>query len=275
MTAVASNVDTRLLRPVRWSEMTSEEIGTRFADDHDAVGLVPVGATEQHGPHLPTGTDTIIASAICDAVSTETGAPVLPAIPIGCSFGHGTLIPGTLSLTPELLADTVRSVAEWAAHSGLRKLIFVNGHFGNAAALGVATDHIRLERTDLRAGFLGWWDGDGAMASEVFSDGRDVHANRAETSLMLAVAPDLVHLDRLESADDPDRTEGLVFRYTATELSTNGVTGEPSKASLALGEMLFAHAVDVVSWHVNAGRDERPPLDRIQAPSPTTIGHSG
>src|SRR5216684_3467425 len=202
MTAVASSVETSLVGPVRWSELTSEEIGSRLSGDHDAVGLVPVGATEQHGPHLPTGTDTILASAICDAVSTETDAVVLPAIAVGCSFGHGTAIPGTLSLTPELLADTIRSVSEWAAYSGLRKLIFVNGHFGNAAALGVATDHIRLERTDLQAGFFGWWDVDGAIAEEVFSDGLDVHANRAETSLMMAVAPDLVHVDRLDDADD-------------------------------------------------------------------------
>ena len=87
------------------------------------------------------------------AVSVRTGAPVLPPLTVGCSFGHGTEIPGTLSLTPELLVSTIRAIAEWAAHSGLRRLIFVNGHFGNAGALLVATDHIRLERKDLRAGF--------------------------------------------------------------------------------------------------------------------------
>jgi creatinine amidohydrolase len=190
-----------------------------------------------------------------------TGAPVLPPIAIGCSFGHGTEIPGTLSLTPELLTDTIRAIAEWAAYSGLRRLIFVNGHFGNAAALLVATDHVRLERKDLRAGVMGWWDADGEIADEVFADGSDVHANRAETSLMLAVAPELVHLDRIADADDPDRTGGLVFRYTATELSRNGVTGEPSKATAALGERLFAHAIAVVSERVEIGRREEPPLD--------------
>jgi creatinine amidohydrolase len=247
-------------RPVYWAELASPEIGVLVAAQPNVVGLVPVGATEQHGPHLPTGTDTILASAICEAVSGATGAPVLPAVAVGCSFGHGTVIPGTLSLTPELLADTIRSIATWAAHSGVRRLIFVNGHFGNAAALGVATDHLRLERTDLRAGVLGWWDADGEVAREVFADGNDVHANRAETSLMLAVAPELVHLDRLERADDPDRTDGLVFRYTATELSTNGVTGEPSKASRELGVRLFEHAVGIVARRVEAGQVERPPL---------------
>ena len=166
------------------------------------------------------------------------------------------MIPGTLSLTPELLSDTVRAYAEWAAHSGLRRLVFVNGHFGNAAALGIATDHLRLERTDLRAGFFGWLDADGEIAAEVFADGNDVHANRAESSLMLFVRPELVHVDRLADADDPDRTAGLVFLYTACELSANGVTGTPSLSlSLALGQRLFA-AVDVVTDRVIQGRSE-------------------
>jgi len=246
--------------PIHWAALTSPEIAALVAAEGDVVGLVPVGATEQHGPHLPTGTDTILASAICDAVSCATGAPVLPPVTVGCSFGHGTVIPGTLSLTPTLLSDTIRQVAEWAAYSGVRRLIFVNGHFGNAAALGVATDHLRLERDDLRAGYLGWWDADGEIASEVFADGTDVHANRAETSLMMAVAPDLVHLDRLGAADDPDRTDGLVFRYTATDLSINGVTGMPSTASRELGVRLFDHAVEAVAARVRAGRVEQRPL---------------
>jgi creatinine amidohydrolase len=253
--------------PIHWAALASPEIAALVTAEPDAVGLVPVGATEQHGPHLPTGTDTIIAGAICDAVSCVTGAPVLPAVAVGCSFGHGTVIPGTLSLTPTQLADTIRSVAEWAAYSGIRRLIFVNGHFGNAAALGVATDHLRLERDDLRAGVLGWWDADGEIAAEIFADGDDVHANRAETSLMLAVAPELVHLDRLATADDPDRTGGLVFRYTATDLSINGVTGRPSGASRELGVRLFDRAVAVVAARVRAGRVEQRPLgDRTGMP---------
>lgn len=246
--------------PIRWAELASPDIGELFRAHPDEVGLVPVGATEQHGPHLPTGTDTIVASAICDAVSVRTGAPVLPPVSVGCSFGHGTVIPGTLSLTPELLSEVVRAIAEWAAHSGLRRLIFVNGHSGNAGALSTATDHLRLYRTDLRVGFSGWWDVDGEIAKAVFADGNDVHANQAETSLMMAVAPDLVHLDRIATADDADRTNGLVFRYTATELSCNGVTGSPSLANVELGQRLFAYTVDVVAERVERGRVEAPPI---------------
>ena len=247
-------------RAVRWVELASPDIGEMMRARPNEVGLVPVGATEQHGPHLPTGTDTIIASALCDSVSERTGAPVLPPITVGCSFGHGTVIPGTLSLTPELLSSVVRAYAEWAAHYGLRRIIFVNGHFGNTGALATATDHLRLCRDDLRVGFTGWWDADGEIADAVFADGSDVHANQAETSLMMVVSPELVHLDRIASADDPDRTHGLVFRYTATELSCNGVTGSPSLATPELGERLFAHTVGVVTRRVELGRVEEPPI---------------
>lgn len=241
----------------RWDSLAWPEL--REACEGD-VGLVPVGATEQHGPHLPTGTDTIIATALCEGVSERTGAPVLPAIPVACSYGHGTVLPGTLSLTPELLAAVARQYAEWAATSGLTKLLFVNSHFGNSHALGVATDHLRLFRPDLQVGVCDWWSCDAVVAEEVVLEGGDVHAHRAETSLMLAIAPELVHLDRLATSDDEDRTGDLVFRYTAPALSTNGVTGRPSEATVALGESILERTLRALCDRVERGRNEKPPL---------------
>jgi creatinine amidohydrolase len=245
-----------------WPELAAE----RDRGDGE-VGLVPVGATEQHGPHLPTGTDTIIATALCDAVSERTGAPVLPEIPVACSYGHGTVLPGTLSLTPELLAAVCRQYAEWAVISGLGRILFVNSHFGNAAALSIATDHLRLFRPDLRVGIVDWWSVDEEIARESVLEGSDVHAQRAETSVMLAIAPNLVHLDRLAGADDPDRTGDLVFRYTAPALSTNGVTGRPSEASVELGRRLFDRAVTAIAERVERGRVEKPPLGTAPVPA--------
>jgi creatinine amidohydrolase len=233
------------------------------------VGLVPVGAVEQHGPHLPTGTDTIVATALCERVSDRCGAPVLPAIPVGCSYGHSTNLPGNLSLTPEQLALVVRQHAEWAAASGLSRLLFVNAHVGNAASLAIATDHLRLFRPELRVNFVNWWTLDPTVAEESVIDGDDLHANRSETSVMLAVAPELVHADRLESADDPDRTADLVFRYTVPSLSTNGVTGRPSEATPELGAKLVGLTVDALVDLVERGRVEEPPLGVADLPFPT------
>ncbi len=143
--------------PVRWEHLTWPELEAHLESRPHEVALLPVGATEQHGPHLPTGTDTIIASELCNAVSARTGAPVLPAVAVGCSYGHGTELPGTLSLPPERLADVVRDAIEWAATSGVRRVLAVNGHFGNQASLSVAGDHVRRHRPDLRFGVLNWW----------------------------------------------------------------------------------------------------------------------
>jgi creatinine amidohydrolase len=246
--------------PLRWSDLAWHEVGTLFDARPTEVGLLPVGATEQHGPHLPTGTDTILATAICEAVSARTGAVVLPPIPIGCSYGHGRHLPGTLSLTPEGLAGLVRQTVEWAVLSGLRRFLFLNAHFGNHASLMVASDHLRLERPDVRVGVVGWWSSDATVAAETAADGEDIHANRSETSLMMAVAPHLVDEDRRGTGDDPDRTGNLVFRYTATSLSTNGVTGRPSEATAELGRRLFGRTVAAVSAMVEHGRQEVPPL---------------
>jgi creatinine amidohydrolase len=240
-----------------WSSQAWPEL-SRLGDDE--VGLVPVGATEQHGPHLPTGTDTIIASALCDAASERTGAPVLPAIAVACSFGHGRALPGQLSLSPDLLARVIREYAQWAASSGLTRLIYVNAHFGNVGSLLVATDALRLERPDLRLGIANWWALDPIVEQEMTADGDDVHANRAETSLMLHLAPEFVHVDRIADADDPDRTGPLVFRYTAPALSRNGVTGRPSEATAELGAKLFTLTVDALVDRIERGRVEQPPL---------------
>ena len=142
----------------------------------------------------------------------------------------------------------------------MTRLLFVNANFGNTAALQVATDHLRLHRPEVRVGVSDWWTLDPAIVAEMTVDGSDVHANRAETSVMLAVAPELVRLDRLADADDPDRTDGLVFRYTAPVLSTNGVTGRPSEATPELGHKLVDLAVAALVSAVERGRVEEPPL---------------
>jgi creatinine amidohydrolase len=254
--------------PKRWCDLPWPEVAAHFQSQPNDVGLLPVGATEQHGPHLPCGTDTILAVAICEAVSARTGALVLPALPVGCSYGHGRELAGTVSLSPESLASLVRQTIEWASLSGLRRVIVVNAHFGNHASLMVASDHLRLERPDLRIAVAGWWSADAEVALETAADGDDIHANRTETSLMLAVAPHLVRLDRLESSDDPDRTDGLVFRYTAPSLSTNGVTGRPSQASTELGLHLMDRTATALALMVERGRVEEPPLCHHQPPTP-------
>lgn len=247
-------------QPLLWERLTSPVLGDLLRNDPAHVGLVPVGATEQHGPHLPTGTDTLIARGICENASRLCGALVLPEIPVGCSFGHGRELPGTLSLSPFQFAGLVQQMVDWAAASGLRRVLFVNAHVGNVAPLMAATDPVRLERPDVLVGVVSWWTMSDALAREAAADGADWHANRAETSLMLALYPELVDLAAARDAADPDRTGGLVFRYTAPRLSGNGVTGRPGEATREQGERLVAAIAGLLAGMVARGRAEHPPL---------------
>src|ERR1700680_1054737 len=122
-----------------WHESSSAQIAQRISDDPDCVALIPVGATEQHGPHLPVGTDTIIATALADAAAGDA-AVVVPPLAFGASFFHGTRLAGTVAFSGEETAVTAGLVAEACVDSGFRRLLFVNGHVGHAAALWIACD---------------------------------------------------------------------------------------------------------------------------------------
>jgi creatinine amidohydrolase len=245
---------------LRWQDAAWPELQDALTARPTEVGLLPVGAIEQHGPHLPTGTDTLIATAVCERAAALVDGVVLPAVPVGVSYGHGTELPGTLSLSPALLAEVLKAHVAWAAASGLRRVLIVNAHLGNTATIGTATDWLRLYAPEVRVGSVDWWAADEALLGEVTADGGDIHANRAETSMVLAIAPHLVHRDRMADADDEDRTADLVFRYTAPSLSTNGVTGRPSEATAELGQELLDRAARAVAGRVERGRTEEPPL---------------
>ncbi|MDX1892184.1 creatininase family protein [Mycolicibacterium sp. 050158] len=217
-----------------WAELTSAQLAERFATDPDTVVLIPVGATEQHGPHLPVGTDTIVAAALADAAAGEN-ALVLPPLAFGASQFHGTELAGTIASTGEQTARAAFRTAAACTESGARRVLFVNGHVGNAAPLWIACDEFRRRFPDGGVGVVQWWDLTPDIARRATADAVDWHANAAETSLMLVLRPELVDVDRMHTADDPDRTAGTVFRYPVQRVSTNGVTGHPSRASKTFG----------------------------------------
>lgn len=239
--------------------MTSAELARRTAADPDCVALIPVGATEQHGPHLPVGTDTIIATAVADAAAGDV-AVVLPPMAFGASFFHGTTMAGTVAASGTQTAAAALRVARACVASGFRRVLFVNGHVGNAAPLWIACDEFRREFPDGRVGVMQWWELTAEIARHATSDAVDWHANAAETSLMLALRPDLVDVDALAGADDPDRTAGTVFRYALDQVSTNGVTGFPSRASVDFGATLWRDVVEAASETVRRAHRERAPL---------------
>jgi creatinine amidohydrolase len=244
-----------------WSERTWAELPA----DLEACGrsaILPVGATEQHGPHLGTGVDAVLADRLSAAVGVRTRVPVLPTLAYGCSLGHSRRWPGTLAIQPVTLIEFVKQIGDWAYAGGVRRLFIVNTHVTNAAPLRCALEMLRADHDDLMVALFN----SGTLSPRVrefhFADADDWHANEAETALMLSLAPQLVRRDKMAEADDPDRTQGLVFAHPVNRTSANGVTGAPSRATEAHGEAWFQWMVEDLSALILRGMAETPPLDR-------------
>jgi creatinine amidohydrolase len=245
--------------PLLWETLTWQEIGSLRRSGIDLC-LLPVGATEQHGPHLGVGMDTCNAVKLCRAVSGTTGVPMLPPLAYGCSLGHSRRWPGTLALQPQTLISTVTEIFDWLQSAGFMRLLLINGHVGNAAPLRCALELIRSRWDEAMVAVCNVAEISPRVRAAFFADAQDWHANAAETSLMLAVAPELVRPDQLADADDEDRTNGLVFAHPVNRTSKNGVTGFPSRATREQGKALFQNMVTDLTALVRRAMTEKPPL---------------
>lgn len=203
--------------------------------------LVPLGSTEQHGPHLPLDTDTSVAVAVARRVADRVpGALVGPAIPYGSSGEHqdfpGTLSIGTVALE-HVLVELGRSATTWVP-----RVVFVNGHGGNLDALIPAVRLLRAEGRD--ASWLPCDPADGRA--------RDAHAGRDETSLLARLRPEAVRSDRAEAGATAPLAELLPALRSGgvRAVAGNGVLGDPTGATADEGaellEAMTAAAVRLV-----------------------------
>jgi creatinine amidohydrolase len=225
----------------RWDMMTSDEIGRVVAEGMD-LAIFPVGATEQHGPHLATGCDTISPEEVAWRVSERTGAVVLPAMPFGLSLGHTDRWPGTISLHPQTLTQTMVEIGRWVVASGFKKMIFLSGNGPNAPPLESARIQLRYEFPRCRFRVLSLFDATPRLATAYTRDALDLHANQAETSILMHLRPEMVRGDEL--VDEPDITPGLVFSYDMPATTRSGVVGHARRASAADGAALMDMLVD-------------------------------
>ena len=235
--------------------MTMDEVGEAAAAG--AVAVLPVGATEQHGPHLVTGTDTLLAEHVADGAAELTGDVVLPSLPYGCSLGHTDRWPGTVSLHPTTMIAALVEIGRWAHASGFRKLVVVNGHATNGPPCQSAILQLRHELPDLRPRFISIFDLTPEIAARYTEDAPDFHANEAETSMLLHLAESQVRSERI--VDEPDRTVGRVLSYSMPAVTRSGVVGKPSGASAERGAELVGWLVDALAALLTQARAECDP----------------
>ncbi len=224
---------------MRLGDATWSDVGaaTRRGRSLDGVMspilLIPVGSTEQHGPHLPLATDTLIAEEIAGrAIHLTDGLMVGPTIAVSSSGEHSGF-PGTLSIGSNVMANVVLELArsaDWAAG-----VAFVNGHGGNHSAVVKAVAQLTTEGRQA----LAWWP---KWPQPREGGPRDLHAGRIETSLMLAIDPGLVRFELAEPG--PDATIEDLRTKGVRSVSPSGVLGDPRGASGGEGERFITAFVE-------------------------------
>ena len=199
-----------------------------------AVALLPVGSWEQHGPHLPLGTDTIVAVAIVNSIATQYPVRRLPPVTISCSHEHAGF-PGTVSISSTTLAGIIRDVAASLTTQGVQRLVVVNGHGGNYVLSNVVQEaNVEQRRLLLFPTSEDWRLArqDAGMTSDAHAD---MHAGELETSILLAIAPELVHTDYAKH-DHAATERPYLLTLGMGGYTSSGVIGTPSSASADKGE---------------------------------------
>lgn len=241
----------QLPRP-RWAEMTALD----FATDTDGwVAVVPAAAVEQHGPHLPLGTDAIIAEGmVAEAIArlpAELPATFLPVQPFGKSNEHSAWR-GTVTLSWETAVKAFLEIATSVARAGIRRIVFVTSHGGNTEVLGIVAREVRV-RFDMLAVSTAWFRF--GVPDVVDPPGFGIHGGADETALIRHFRPDLVrdeHVEAfgsVEAALAAERTHlratgPHAFAWKAGDLTPHGVTGDATKGTAARGAAIAAHQAD-------------------------------
>ena len=232
-------------------ELTWPEVRAEIANGRDTLVLA-LGATEQHGPHLPLGTDALIGDSAARAVAERLDAFVAPTVRVGCSEHH-LAFAGTLSISTETFAAIVRDLVASVGRHGFARLILLPTHGGNFGPLAAAMEGVEpveglevVALTDLSI----LTEGTTAMSADqgVSPAEAGVHAGEWETSLLLALHPELVRMERAEEGYTGDLALGLrqAFGEGIDTLADNGVFGDPRSAQADSGSAYLDRLTDLI-----------------------------
>lgn len=271
---------------MRWEELNSPRIGSV---SRETICVLPLGATEQHGAHLPVATDQLIADALAERLDAACDGQllVLPGLPATCSEHH-MAFPGTLTLDHETFARVVMQMVKSASRHGFRRFFLLNAHGGNIAVGGVIAEQLSALLPDSEVVFGTWF----RMAAERLAhlvEGEHPavgHACEFETSLMLALRPELV--DQAAIVDDgvapaspllrADLLSGgpTVRSLPFDQISATGVWGKPSLATAKKGRAILEIVVPAIRGLLHAHWPTAPGVgnDVAEPPEAATGPHA-
>lgn len=246
--------DTVLLEELTWTEV---EAALENGDVRTAV--VAVGSIEQHGPHLPLIMDTLAGDAVAERVAHELGdAVAAPTIRPGCS-GHHMAFPGTITVSPETLMDTIRAYVHSLDEHGFEDIVLVPTHGGNFGPVNTVAPDVARE---VEATVISLADLDVLM--ELMNEGMReagvdyqepvIHAGAAETAIVLAVAEDLVRTDALEIGVEGEISVGRLLNAGFDAVTENGVLGDPREATAEAGEAILDRIADTYAERIDRER---------------------
>lgn len=236
----------------RLEDLSGPEIGTRITSE--SIILQPIGAVEQHGPHLPLSVDHVIADEAAAALAEEHGDAcdlwLLPTMSVSKSNEHAWS-PGTLWFSAQTMLSMLREIGRCVAATEARRLVFLNGHGGNSALLNVVCREIRLDcrlMTFLVHPFVPPDHGGESPQAEL---GMGIHGGHQETSVFMHLRPHLVHLEKARrnvpeslAGNRHVRFGGMAsFGWLSSDFGPDGHIGDPTGANAHEGKQLFETAV--------------------------------
>ncbi len=254
-----------------WAEMTTAEIAE--ADTSDWIAVIALGAVEQHGPHLPLATDSLIGSALTalsmEMIPDEIPVTAMPMIEVGKSEEH-LGYPGVVSLGTAEMTAIIRETAESAIRAGVRKVVIVNAHGGNSPLLDLVTRDLRRRYGVLAVATS--WSRFGVPEELVAKDEivHGIHGGQIETSLMLYIRPELVRMERAETFVSLQELLGeeyellrahgpVAFGWMAEDLNAAGVVGDAAAATPEIGQAIAQHQAQAFAKLCEEVHDFVPP----------------
>jgi creatinine amidohydrolase len=217
------------------------------------VAVIPVGAVEAYGPHLPMGTDGLAVEHVAGLVAQRTPVFVAPLVSVGCS-GTFEAFPGTLSVSPSALAEYLGGIARSFIRHGVEKILFLNGHAGNVCPIALLMDPLQRQH-NVSCAQVDFWRFTKPLTTHIVEDpdGAFGHASEAMTSIMLFLMPEKVHLERLTPPFPAPRSAvpGLMTPHAAKPPESLALSGDPTPATAEKGRQIVEAAVNALVEMIN------------------------